>query len=1352
MKRYRIFLFQCITALVAILTLATCADTDFADELGDEKPIILSASRAFDATRAVTTNVQDVLFEEGEKINVWIEGSDDGGTTWGYENICDLDGVQAGSYVDPIVFSTSAATNGTNILYPDEDTNQPQPYYPLNPVNGKSSSVKARIHAAYPADVTHQTETFTVQYDQTTKENYKKSDLMFAAPFTHAKNNEVVSLPFKHKMVKLIINAIPDGGVTIDPEITLGSIMRSVDINVEKGDFVYTDDTKTKPKVSDDNEDNYKERKIKMKNGGAVLFPPQFLESVVEFILITGKDEGGQPQTAQFDIIGKTFEAGRVYTLNLHISNNDFTPHAELKTPHVSTITGWTEDYDELTVTPSGGYKGVTIDDIDGNVTAETSTSGAFTAGGNFIYSVDENRKPVPCCPTPTVTYGDDDVPMIEGTDFRYQYVDNLHAGNNAQVMIIGIGKYAGLAALKPFKIERAQGEIYFPANSDKTGDNAVDFYPDLNIGFVKAENTGDGVVTYSVIADGDGEDAGCASVDPVDGFVILQNVGKCTILATVENGRNYDYPEGKNTCKYKLEIKAREVKVGNLTVDYEPKEFTFDGTTKELTKLNVYDGEHTLALNVDYTYTFTDKENRYEGLPIHHGTALLTIKGKGNYDENTAIEIEIPIKQAKATLEVKTTELALGEYKAAAPKDRRKTREAITEEWAKSKLRFSVSATEDVKENSVVRVTNTGLLTGLGNFTLNDQAEEPKSTIVYVVVDADDSQYQDWAASEQQHFDVKVYKSDFQFKIVRHEVAGYYEKQVKIMSDGIPEGAHTEWMCQAKGEWQIDCYGAQGGTTPKRTCERSDKRRSGHTDLGPAIKDNAYDNQGTGGRGAHIAGRIKLPKGMLLHVNLGQKGRVVYPGEQRVRYFSQPTTNTTTNRDSYRGTNGGKQNGDVSTLKAGDYEWAGFAWNGGGGLVWGAHNMYQHPMYYDQDNWFVGCNYTTENSPKATGLTGSTSNMGQSYNMFPMPSGGGATDVSLAWDEENGRYKPYTAKEDEDKVPTGYWRTGFTDSQKNGTRGWAYAHNMVNREYGVGIDGDDKHMVGVQWKNPAHLYSRIIVAGGGGGGLYYDSNSAYGDGGYGGAWEGQNGLFNDYGTGGYVNEAGRGGAPYYNWKYYGKSKITRTDNRTSEYNATGTGTTYPTDIVYYDGPIGGSWSCTDGMFGEGGNTFQPAQGCGGGGGGWYGGGGGGEAGQNGTGGGGSSFIWTDQVKVQPYLSTNGSRGTAKEMYKFYDSIDEDYKNFNGWYAGSPKNYSSYIQEYDEWHKKASNFYEFMPTNATARANRNNRASGIECPFFHQIVTADAGTNAGDGWAKITLVEIDDEQPTTTTPTRKFGW
>ena len=1219
MKTYTTIACRCLLLFGAMFGMAACADVDFSDDDFVRKPMSFTAGRSFDPTRAATTNVQGDLFDADEEINVFIQGSIDGGSTW-TETILDHDGEAIGTSARPAVFVTSAFSGGYNKL--SSKTTSTQPYYPMNPPGGITSDVKAKIYAAYPTSATPLTPTFTVQYDQSTDRGYKNSDLMLITPFEHSKNNEVINLPFRHKMTKLIVSAIPDGGVTIDDEITLGWIKRRVEINVLTGDFVR--DVSGDPVVSDENESDLKTCTIKILNGGAAVFPPQFLEAASRFIMITGKDESGQPQSAQFNILDKTFEEGRVYKLNLHISQQDFTPNPNNGEPHISTITGWSADYDELTVTPSGGYSGVTIADIDGNVgivsTLDETVTGAQVEEGCYVYTGQ------PRCPKPAVTYGDGNIPMVEGTDFKYVYIDNVNASANAQVMVQGMGSYAGLAALKPFTIKRAKAKITFPEGSDKTGDRAVYYNPDETLNdldeLVQYINTGDGDVIYSVIADGTGESADCASVDPVDGIVTIQNVGTCTILATASAGRNYDYPSPDNTCKYKIEIKPKEVTETNLTVTYTPTEFTYDGYEKKLTTLVVADGEYTLAEGVDYEYTFLNNEGT--GAPIHQGTYTLVIRGKGNYNSSTDIEFPIKVNKAKPTIEMTKDRkkfLWLGQYNPSAPKDRRTTRLATTNDWARESLYYQSENAEIVTVNS-----STGLITGVAE----------GETFIVVGVSADASANQDYIAADTIKFPVKVVESDYTFKLNRRTVSGYEEPQVeRDATTGVPVGAHSKWECPAKGLWQLDCYGAQGAGTPKH-------RYANGTGA-------EYTAKAAGGKGAHIAGRVELTKGKVLYVNVGEQGRNVYTDATR----------------------------STSQVPHDYYELDGFAWNGGGNVVWGGFVMMDN-------NGGTTLPYNTDNFSARTYSAGDTHSYPRNKVQDVISGGGGATDISLSWAE----YTPHS--------------------------------KMVINQSGFTARFFD-------WKSAAHLYSRIIVAGGGGGGIYYAAEGGYGNGGDGGAWTGENGKWNDWGEGGQMERAGYGGRGLQGWKY-------SPNNSTTSW---GGGTTRHHHIRYYDGPFAGGYSCSDGMFGEGGNYTQTRQGCGAGGGGWYGGGSGGEQSSNGSGGGGSSYLWST-INVTKSSTSGGSASVT--MASLYDTIESDWNAYLRYIPSGQSNSGNWAYENTSFAAQFGAISNFQPYMPTTDANHSVRKGHNNVIPYMTLVTADAGANPGDGWAKITLVQIDEDQ------------
>ena len=1212
MKIYLTIACRCLLLFGAMFVMAACADIDFGDDDLVRKPMSFTAGRSFDPTRAATTNVQGDLFDAGEEINVFIQGSLDGGNTW-TETILDHNGEETGN---PTVFVTSAFNGSVNVLSPK--TLGTQPYYPMNPPGVSTSAIKAKIYAAYPISVTPLTPTFTVQYDQSTDRDYKNSDLMLVTPFEHSKNNQVINLPFKHKMTKLIVTAIPDGGVTIDNEITLGWIKRRVAVDVTTGDLVR--DVSGDPVVSDENELDMKTCTIKILNGGAAVFPPQFLEAASRFIMITGKDESGQPQAAQFNILDKTFEEGRVYKLNLHISQQDFTPNPNNGEPHISTITGWSADYDELTVTPSGGYSGVTIANIDGRVTdVDETVTEAQVEDGYYVYTGQ------PRCPKPAVTYGDANIPMVEGTDFKYVYIDNVNASANAQVMVQGMGSYAGLAALKPFTIKRAKAKITFPDGSDKTGDRAVYYNPDEILNdldeLVQAINTGDGDVIYSVIADGTGESADCAGVDPVDGIVTIQNVGTCTIKATASAGRNYDYPSPDNICKYKIEIKPKEVNKTNLTVTYTPTEFTYDGYEKKLTTLVVADGEYTLAEGVDYEYTFLNNEGT--GAPIHQGTYKLVVRGKGNYDSSTNIEFPIKVNKAKPTIEMAKDRkkfLWLGQYSPSAPKDRRTTRPATTNDWARGSLYY-----QSENESIVTINSSTGLITGV----------EEGETFIVVGVSADASANQDYIAADTIKFPVKVVQSDFTFKLNRRTVSGYEEPQVERDENDIPVGAHSEWVCPAKGLWQLDCYGAQGASTPKHRYEDGTGAE--------------YSAKAAGGKGAHIAGRVELPRDKHLFVNVGEQGRNIY-------------TNATRN---------------TTQVPHGYYELDRFAWNGGGHVVWGGLVM-MDAMGTASDH--SDAPYNTDNFSSHTG----SGSHAQPRNIVQdvISGGGGATDISLSWAEY-----PQPAK-------------------------------MVNTNPRF-----------FDWKSVAHLYSRIIVAGGGGGGIYYEYEGGYGNGGDGGAWAGEDGKWFDYGQGGKMDRGGWGGMVQ-SWKVAPTNSNTSWEMQTSRHQM----------IFYPEGPFCGGYSCTDGMFGEGGNYTQTRQGAGCGGGGWYGGGSGGEQSSNGSGGGGSSYLWSTIT-----VTKSESRGNASAtMASLYDDIESDWDAYVTYLPSgqtSTGNWTLDTESVRNAYKtnilKIESGKPYMPTTSSTHPTRKGHNNVI--PYM-TLVTADQGANPGDGWAKITLVQIDEDQ------------
>ena len=1075
MKRYIASALGSLLSAAAVISLNACADyVDVEDVEG--KPIRLAAGRAFDPTRAAT-DIQGPVFEAGEKVNVFIKGTSSTQT----------DAVAIGDY--PTEFTTSAAVNDKNELTPPSGET---PHYLI----GSSSEIT--VTAAYPNTVVSTTTDFTVKYDQTSDDDYKASDLMLVKPVTHSKSDEIINLPFQHKMAKLIISAIGDPGITMDGTLTIGSttdagegsgVFRTVNISVENGDYAAPLDYTSNAHLSN-------KGSIVMSNGGAVLIPPQTV-TTADFIVVTGHTNA-DPTTRKchFAINTKKFEAGKTYKLTLAISEDNFT------TPE--TITGWTNDYGELTLMPSGGYKGVSIDAME-----------AVTYSGDYF------------TPKPTVWYGTlDKIQLREGAtkDFIYNYVDNKNAGN-AQVLVIGQNYYAGLAAVQGFTIQKAPGKVFFPEGTVRDGDDhtGIEFELNKSLDAIKAQNTAlsnttkkaDGEITYSAEGETPGSSTDVISVDPIDGTVVIQNIGTAYVRATTPSGlisgQNYYYTDGtgdtqvNNTDRYKVVVKAKPATETTLHVSFDTgntitssedaatgkatnQYFVYNGQEQRLASLTVSDGEFTLAQGTDYDYTLTNNKDR--------GNAVLTITGKKNY--NAEFTVNVPIYQAQPTITVDLADLTMGIHQNTAPKNRRKSRVATTESWASTNLKYSLSSsssgysydsTNKIYSNDVLSVNQNGLITGLSEGTAT----------IYVDVLADASDKENWKAATQKSFTVTVVNSDFDFNLYRngsgnvtynYATSGTLNTSTKRV---VYSAAYSQWICPASGIWQLDCYGAQGASTPPNT----KKDGTGIVCL----------NRGKGGRGAHIAGRIYLKKNQVLYVTVGEQGRNVYQGETR----------------------------NQTQVPSGKYELCEFAWNGGGNVLWGG--------------------YQSRNL--------NTSNASTYAVVYPISGGGGATDISLNYGTYAGG-KNMVGYNANTPVAALAWKSPqhlYSRIIVAGGGGGALYYASPN-EAGYGDGGDGGAFEGRDGLFNDHGNGGALDHGGFGGLIknYWIANNSgttitptegavYDDGPYAGGWSGSDGMF---GEGGYYTCTpegnGCGGGGWYGGGAAGQSGQNGTGGGGSSY------------------------------------------------------------------------------------------------------------------------------------------------------------------------------------------------------------
>ena len=168
------------------------------------------------------------------------------------------------------------------------------------------------IIAYYPATAST---TFPVQANQTSDDNYKASDLMWAQVTDQLPTNSTVNLEFSHLLTKIIVNATAGTGVSSITSVTLNSVKPKVTFTPADG---------TVALASSDNAAT----SITMSNEGAALIPPQTIDG--NFITITTN-----AGTAVYAVENKEFAAGHQYTLNITVN--------AAAIGATNTITGWTD-------------------------------------------------------------------------------------------------------------------------------------------------------------------------------------------------------------------------------------------------------------------------------------------------------------------------------------------------------------------------------------------------------------------------------------------------------------------------------------------------------------------------------------------------------------------------------------------------------------------------------------------------------------------------------------------------------------------------------------------------------------------------------------------------------------------------------------------------------------------------------------------------------------------------------------------------------------------------------------------------------------------------------------------------
>ena len=436
--------------LTALLLLAGCtADTLMPEATDGRVPIGISVSDNGNVPTRAGTQIQKKQFDAGETIHVYFA---------------------SGADTESAEFTTINSVGETAVA----ETS-------ITPCFAPEAS-QAVLHAYYPQTVDNSTTSFTVQQDQTTTENFKKSDLMYATA-TATKKGQAVTIPmqFEHKFAKIV--AMVTAGDSVQKIYGIRIVGGYRTVSLTDGTTCTLGTKFSDPNSLSDHIKVYDNPDGVTEVICAAMLPPQDINE--EFIEVV-TDNGNYLYT-----LTKVLQGSHTY-------NIAFTVGATKKTPaeEKPDADGMNYSSDKLA-----------IDTIAIN---PTYTGEAITPTVIVRDTTDNNRI------------------LSINTDYQLAYVNNVNAGT-ATVIAVGLGKYLGHATSTTFNIKKASAKILYDITSvDKS---VID-----NRFTNPLTNTGDGVVSYK------SSNTAVATVSALTGKVEVRSAGTATITATVADGENYTY------------------------------------------------------------------------------------------------------------------------------------------------------------------------------------------------------------------------------------------------------------------------------------------------------------------------------------------------------------------------------------------------------------------------------------------------------------------------------------------------------------------------------------------------------------------------------------------------------------------------------------------------------------------------------------------------------------------------------------------------------------------------------------------------------------------------------------------
>lgn len=333
-----------------VLTLAACGNDGperAVDNDSDGVSIMFSSAAVSEIgrTRADASDTYNTTLPGGSDIGVFIydcddqpvkgAGSSDGDKIWVYQTV-----------------GTADATTLISSLQLTSHYKNPQ--YPTVSGDPNTYKTSVKVFAVFPCpassvDLTTTSYTFSVALDQTVADNIIASDLLATEQKTynqpHCQDN-TLQLDLKHRMAKVLVTLTPKTGsdltaANIPEAFDVLNVVRSVTIRPKAGTITTNTSEAKTSELSP----------LKGLTTQAFFLPPQSLTADTELlkfnILASGNFKGINGATFKVPTGGVTFEAGKVYHINVTV-DVDFVTMTGTITPWIPETISYTEYTDSI--------------------------------------------------------------------------------------------------------------------------------------------------------------------------------------------------------------------------------------------------------------------------------------------------------------------------------------------------------------------------------------------------------------------------------------------------------------------------------------------------------------------------------------------------------------------------------------------------------------------------------------------------------------------------------------------------------------------------------------------------------------------------------------------------------------------------------------------------------------------------------------------------------------------------------------------------------------------------------------------------------------------------------------------